>query len=299
VRSTEGEGTVFTIRIPASIAPEEEPVIDAGHEVRAEERHGSAGVVLAVDDDPHARELVIRFLSREGFTVRAAADGVAGLEMARLIRPDVILLDVTMPKMDGWSVLTELKADPELAAIPVVMITIIDEHNLGYALGASDYLLKPVEWNRLKLVMDRFRTPDNTTVLAVDDDEDALARTTTMLERQGLAVTTARNGREALAEIGKGLPGLILLDLVMPEMDGFAFLRELRAKPECRSIPVIVLSSKDLSAEETRMLQRQADQVLAKTDTDLRELAADIRVMIDDCLAAASPAAAPDSETTR
>jgi len=302
VRSVEGEGTTFTIRIPARIAPGEEPVADAGHEVEAVEHpHETAGVVLAIDDDPHARELIIRFLSREGFAVRAAADGLTGLDMARVIKPDVILLDVTMPKMDGWTVLTELKADPELSSIPVVMITIIDEHNLGYALGAADYLLKPVEWNKLKSVMDRFRSADNTLVLAVDDDEDALERSVTMLEREGLSVETARNGREALERVEAARPGLILLDLMMPVMDGFGFLQILRSKPEWRSIPVIVLSSKDLTADESRRLQSQTDQVLAKGDTDLRELAADIRVMMNERAEAAASQSAvrpvPDLES--
>jgi CheY-like chemotaxis protein len=202
--------------------------------------------------------------------------------------------------MDGWTVLTELKADPDLASIPVVMITIIDEHNLGYALGAADYLLKPVEWNKLKAVMDRFRATDNTLVLAVDDDEDALQRSVTMLEREGLSVMTARNGREALEKLEEAHPGLILLDLMMPVMDGFAFLQVLRSRPGGRSIPVIVLSSKDLTADEARRLQSQTDQVLAKGDTDLRELAADIRVMMNETTPDARKAAAaqpvPDLE---
>jgi CheY-like chemotaxis protein len=300
VRSEEGAGTTFTIRIPARIDPGEEPVADAGHATPVAETGETAGVVLAIDDDPHARELIIRFLSREGFSVRAASDGLTGLDMARVIRPDVILLDVTMPKMDGWTVLTELKADPDLASIPVVMITIIDEHNLGYALGAADYLLKPVEWNKLKAVMDRFRTADNTLVLAVDDDEDALQRSVTMLEREGLSVVTARNGREALEKLEEARPGLILLDLMMPVMDGFAFLQVLRSRPGGGSIPVIVLSSKDLTADEARRLQSQTDQVLAKGDTDLRELAAEIRVMMNEKTSDASGAAAtqpvPDLE---
>jgi CheY-like chemotaxis protein/two-component sensor histidine kinase len=281
VRSTEGQGTTFTIRIPAQISdtPDEDAAPAPELPVEASERHASAGLVLAIDDDPHARELVVRFLTKEGFAVRTAADGLSGLEMARLLRPDVILLDVTMPKMDGWTVLTELKADPELAGIPVVMITILDEHSLGYALGASDYLLKPVEWNRLKSVMTRYRTPDNSLILAVDDDEDALQRTATMLERENLNVVTALNGEEALERVALERPGLILLDLVMPVMDGFGFLNALRSRPEWRDIPVLVLTSKDLTREEFERLQRQTSRILMKGDVDLRELAAQIRVM--------------------
>ncbi|RYD29697.1 MAG: response regulator, partial [Sphingomonadales bacterium] len=150
-RSEEGEGSAFTIRIPADAVEkvDETEILHMPDPGAAQ----NAGLVLAIDDDPNARELLTRFLSREGFAVRTASDGLSGLEMARAINPTVIILDVTMPKMDGWAVLTELRADPVLANVPVVMVTIIDEHNLGYSLGASDYLLKPVEWNRLRDVM--------------------------------------------------------------------------------------------------------------------------------------------------
>ncbi|MET0257680.1 MAG: response regulator [Methylobacterium sp.] len=282
VRSAEGEGTTFTIRIPAEIvdAPPAEDEAEASRPVAPAEREASSGLVLAIDDDPHARELVVRFLTKEGFAVRTAADGLSGLQMARMLHPDVILLDVTMPKMDGWTVLTELKADPELASIPVVMITILDEHSLGYALGASDYLIKPVEWSRLKSVMTRYRTPDNSLVLAVDDDADALQRTATMLERENLNVVTAANGQEALERVALERPGLILLDLVMPVMDGFGFLHALRSREDWRDIPVIVLTSKDLTTEEFNQLQGQTERILTKGDIDLRDLAAQIRVMV-------------------
>ncbi|WP_416356920.1 response regulator [Aureimonas phyllosphaerae] len=279
VTSAEGQGTTFTIRIPAEVEKPAEEVLPDTTDVKPPAEAG-AGLVLAIDDDPHARELVTRFLMREGFSVRTAADGLSGLEMARLLKPDVILLDVTMPKMDGWAVLTELKGDPEVSAIPVVMITIIDEHSLGYALGAADYLLKPVEWNRLKAVLDRFRTSDNGLILAVDDDEDGLHRTATMLEREGLKVITALNGREALARMETERPSLILLDLVMPEMDGFAFIKAMRERADWREIPVVVLTSKDLNADEKRFLQGQAEDVFSKGDVDLRDLAAQIRVMV-------------------
>ncbi|RIX99636.1 response regulator [Aureimonas flava] len=278
VTSEAGHGTTFTIRIPAEVEQPAEEALPAAGEPNASD--GGAGLVLAIDDDPHARELVTRFLLREGFSVRTAADGLSGLEMARLLKPDVILLDVTMPKMDGWAVLTELKGDPDVSDIPVVMITIIDEHSLGYALGAADYLLKPVEWNRLKAVLDRFRTTDNGVILAVDDDQDGLHRTATMLEREGLSVITALNGREALARMEEARPSLILLDLVMPEMDGFGFLRAMRGREDWRDIPVVVLTSKDLSAEEMRFLHGKAEDIFSKGDVNLRDLAAQIRVMV-------------------
>jgi CheY-like chemotaxis protein len=200
--------------------------------------------------------------------------------MARAINPTVIILDVTMPKMDGWAVLTELRADPVLANVPVVMVTIIDEHNLGYSLGASDYLLKPVEWNRLRDVMARYRLDNDGLILAIDDDADTLERFTSLMAKENIPVVTASNGELGLERVAERIPTLILLDLVMPVMDGFEFLEKLRAKPEWKSIPVVVLSSKDLTAKEWQRLQSDADQVLSKSNVALRELVAEIHVII-------------------
>lgn len=279
VVSRPGEGSTFTIKIPA-IATASVVEAPSMQPIAAAERNASSGVVLAIDDDPNARELVARFLTREGFLVRTAADGLAGLEMAALVRPDVILLDVTMPRMDGWSVLSALKADADLSRIPVVMLTVIDEHSLGYALGASDYLLKPVEWGQLRKVMDRFRTAENALVLAVDDDEDFLARTREILEREGYGVMTASNGHMALEALAEKTPDLILTDLVMPQMDGFAFIRAARARPDTAQTPIIVLTSKDLTREEFRKLRAETDEVIAKKEIELPELAAQIRVIV-------------------
>ena len=156
----------------------------------------------------------------------------------------------------------------------------IDEHSLGYALGASDYLLKPVEWGHLRKVMDRFRTAANALVLAVDDDEDFLARTREILEREGYGVMTASNGRMALDSLTEKTPDLILTDLVMPQMDGFAFIRAARARPETAQTPIIVLTSKDLTRDEFRRLRAATDEVIVKKEIELPELAAQIRVIV-------------------
>ncbi|WP_062018539.1 response regulator [Aureimonas sp. AU4] len=278
VTSQEGVGTTFTIRIPAIVEETiDETAIPTGGDTAVA---GASGTVLAIDDDPHARDLVTRFLTKEGFTVRTASDGVAGLEMARALVPDVILLDVTMPKKDGWSVLAELKEDPRLSAVPVVMVSSLDEKRIGYALGASDYLVKPVEWDRLKEIMDRYRDAPGGLVLAIDDDEDTLSRYAMMLQRQGFEFASATNGRLGLQRVEERRPDLILLDLNMPVMDGFDFLTELRADPSRTDIPVVVLSSKDLSADERQTLNAAADQVLSKTEVSLRQLAERIREVL-------------------
>ena len=224
VASTYGEGSTFTIRLPAEMP--EQPA-----EAADEPTPAGTGqhLVLVVDDDAAQRDLLTRFLEREGFAVQTAADGRTGIELARAAHPRAILLDVMMPHMDGWSVLGALKADPDLATIPVVMVTFVNEPGLGESLGAAETVLKPVEWDRLKSVMERFHG-DAGDILVVDDDADARARLRSVLERNGWTVSEAQNGREALDIVAHTPPQLILLDLTMPVMDGFTFLHELRQR---------------------------------------------------------------------
>ncbi len=276
VESQPGQGTAFTMRLPA-IMPEQHPLQDGEAHAPAATADGKH-VVLVVDDDPAQRELLTRFLQREGFAVRTAADGRAGLEMARNIRPRAILLDVMMPQMDGWSVLRALKADPELAAIPVVMASFVHEPGLASVLGAADYVVKPVEWDQLKAVMQRFQAAEGS-VLVVDDDPDARARVRAVLERNDWVVTEAGNGEEALLAVEQSAPQLILLDLTMPVMDGFTFLDALRERPGGKEIAVVVLSARDLN-ERDRARLSSADRLMRKGDIDLRHLPeqlADIR----------------------
>ena len=268
VTSIHGEGTTFTIRLPRTMpeqaAPEEEG------ETPDPVKGGGRDLVLVVDDDAAQRDLLNRFLTREGFSVATAADGKNGLEMARALRPRAILLDVMMPQMDGWSVLTALKAEPALAKIPVVMASFVNEPVLANALGAADYVVKPVEWEHLRAIMTRFRAKEGA-VLVVDDDPDARTRLRTVLERDDWAVTEASNGEEALACVDKAVPLAILLDLTMPVMDGFSFLQALRQRPGGTEIPVIVLSARDLSQTDRQRLS-SATRVYRKGDVDLRDL---------------------------
>ena len=273
VTSSFGQGSTFTIRLPAEMpeqpdeeAPPQAADVTSGHHL-----------VLVVDDDAAQRDLLTRFLEREGFSVRTAADGRAGIELARALHPRAILLDVMMPQMDGWSVLGTLKADPALATIPVVMVTFVNEPGLGASLGAAETVLKPVEWGHLGKVMNRFRG-DAGDILVVDDDADARARLRTVLERNGWTVSEAGDGREALEVVAHAPPQLILLDLTMPVMDGFTFLHELRNRPGCADIPVVVLTARDLDADERRRLEG-VDRVLSKGRTNLRQLAGELRTL--------------------
>ncbi|MBV9747199.1 MAG: response regulator [Acetobacteraceae bacterium] len=302
VASAPGEGSTFTIRLPAELLAAEAPEAVPGAVPGAVPEHievPEGPCVLVVDDDPAQRDLLSRFLERQGFAVRSAADGWTGLALARALRPTAILLDVEMPRMDGWSMLHAVRADPSLAETPVVMVSILNEESLGYALGATDYLTKPVDWDHLKEIIDRYRPPESKddlsrhasgTVLVVDDDADLRARLRMQLERGGLQVAEAADGQEALAEVDRRVPGLVLLDLMMPVMDGFAFLRALRARPHGRHVPVVVLTARDMTAEELESLGKQADRVIVKGSVSLGDLAKDLREL-------APPGGAPGAAT--
>jgi CheY-like chemotaxis protein len=269
VTSEQGRGSTFTMRIPVTLPDEEQ---DFATDRQQAEPSGNQ-LVLVVDDDASQRELLTRFLEREGFTVAAAPDGKTGLSLAKQLKPRAILLDVMMPQMDGWSVLAALKADADLAATPVVLVTFVNEPALGESLGAADLIAKPVDWDRLAHVMERFRGDGD--VLVVDDDADTRQRLRTVLERSGWSVIEAENGQAALAAIRERMPQLILLDLTMPVMDGFTFLHALREEPNGRDVPVVVLTARDLTATDRERLQG-ADRVMSKGQQSLRELASEV-----------------------
>ncbi|MFL5381553.1 MAG: response regulator [Longimicrobiaceae bacterium] len=306
VHSVPGEGSVFTIKLPAVVvapAAEADAAADAAEDLRetpGEAGEGAAdeaaalsdcgdgpaagaGCVLVIDDDPVQRELMQRFLTREGFHVRVAVGGEAGLRLARQIHPVAITLDVMMPEMDGWTVLRALKADEALRDIPVVMLTMVDDPERGFTLGASDYATKPVDRRRLSQLLRKYTCPDGPCpVLVVDDDGAARAVTRSMLEKEGWTVTEAGNGRAALELMAKERPSLILLDLMMPEMDGFEFTDRVRGHPEWRSIPIVVLSAHDLSGAERRRLNGYVESIIRKEGDSHEALLRQVRDLLDD-----------------
>ncbi|WP_237481810.1 response regulator [Lichenibacterium dinghuense] len=275
VESTEGKGTSFTLRLPSThVEAGMDDTILLADEVRAGDDAGedaSLDLVLVIDDDPDQRILMTRFLKREGFRVQVAPDGRRGLELARSLRPRAILLDVMMPGIDGWSVLSILKADADVADIPVVMVTSVEQRGLAAALGATGYVQKPVRWDRFKAIMDRFRPPEER-VLVIDDDADTRERLRAFLEKDGWRVSEAENGQDGLDKVEAARPGVILLDLTMPVMDGFTFLRHLRTRGDGSEIPVVVLTALDLTREDRRRLAG-ANQILHKGDVSLRSIA--------------------------
>jgi signal transduction histidine kinase/DNA-binding response OmpR family regulator len=285
VASEPGKGAAFTVHLPARVAeqqPEADPpgnlpAVNANAPASAPQTEkGGAGSVLVIDDDPTIQDLMGSFLHREGYRVTVAGGGEEGLRRARELQPDVITLDVAMPRMDGWTVLSALKADPQLADIPVIMLTMVDNKTMGYALGASEYMTKPINRERLVTVIRKYsRLRGSLGVLIVEDDPDTRDILKSTLEKDGWKVETAENGRVALERIAGALPGLVLLDLMMPEMDGLTFLEEFRRRPEGRAVPVIVLTAKDLTPEERRRLSGYVERVVGKgsrTDSLLKEV---------------------------
>jgi signal transduction histidine kinase/CheY-like chemotaxis protein/ligand-binding sensor domain-containing protein len=280
VTSEAGKGSTFTVTLPAQV---EEPTPDTAAEItrrtdQPEHLLTSAATVLVIDDDPSVLELMQRSFGKDGYRVEIAADGRTGLEMARRIKPAVITLDVMMPSMDGWAVLTALKADPATADIPVVMMTIVDDKNMGFALGAADYFTKPIDWQRLGAVLHKYRKPAaSQTVLIVEDDERTREMLRRTLQKEGWQIHEAANGRLGLEQLAHGTPGLILLDLMMPEMDGFGFMQELRKRPDCARVPVIVITAKDLTDDDRRRLSGEVARILGKDSTSCEQLVAEVR----------------------
>ncbi len=276
VQSVAGEGSTFTIRLPAEVAETiEEPAAPAAP---AERARTGIGTVLVIDDEAAVRDLMQRFLAKEGFRVVTASSGEEGLRRARELRPDAITLDVMMPGMDGWAVLSALKADPTLAEIPVVMLTIVDDKNLGYALGASDYLTKPIDRERLVTVLRQYRR--DLPVLVVDDDDEVRQLFRRMLEPEGYTVVEAPNGRVALERLRDVSPSVILLDLMMPEMDGFEFVAEFRRHEAWRAIPIVVVTAKDLSHDDRERLNGHVQKILQKGTHGREQLLAEVRELV-------------------
>jgi signal transduction histidine kinase/CheY-like chemotaxis protein len=293
VRSVPDEGSTFTIKLPARVremrpepesdsAPETAGAALRRHSDTTEEPPPPSTCVLVVDDDPVQRDLLRRFLTKEGFCVRSASNGEEALAAAHLLLPVAITLDVMMPDMDGWAVLEALKADDTLRDIPVVMLTMVDDLDRGMTLGAADYVTKPVNRHRLSRILKRYScsTPP-CPVLLVEDDAPTRASMRNMLEKQGCRVAEAENGEIALTLMAQERPSLIFLDLLMPVMDGFTFADRVRLHPDWRSIPIVVVTAHDLTGEERRRLNGYVETIVQKAGCSRGELLERVRDALD------------------
>src|SRR5690606_6686479 len=281
-----GEGSTFTVILPAQAEEERAPA-------RAPRKRNAANEhceVLVIDDDPAVRDLVSRYLVKEGFRVQTAQTGEEGIELARRMHPEAITLDLLMPGIDGWSVLTQLKADPGLANIPVVIVTILDDKDMGYTLGAADYLTKPIDQQRLvSIIRQHCGKHAPAPILLVEDDADSRRLLGSALRKEGFDVAEAEDAEAALTRLRWQVPALILLDLILPGMDGFQFIEVLHRNPDWRNVPIVVVTAKDLSPEERRSLERSARKIIRKGGYSRSELLDIVRATMRAKVAPASP----------
>ncbi|MBT9311969.1 response regulator [Leptothoe kymatousa TAU-MAC 1615] len=291
VESVKGQGTTFSLLIPQTVkslnpkgktffAPAlategDAPIVSSGLVNQSSQK-----TILVIDDDQDAREILRRSLDEAGYNVVCASNGEQGLALAEELLPDAITLDVMMPQMDGWSVLRQLKEKPTVADIPVILLSIVDDRPMGHSLGAADYLTKPIDRRRLLGVLEAHLSDQpSPTILVVEDDVNAREIMGRFLQRQDWTVDLASNGREALQYLDGTTPDLIVLDLMMPEIDGFEFIQMLRQNPDWQDIPVIVVTAKALTATDQQQLEGVA-RVYQKADLNRQELLSELQAVV-------------------
>ncbi len=265
VVSEPGKGTTFSIVLPDREGGEATTVADDLG--LAPEGVASSITVLIVDDDPAVHDVLSATLGREGYVLLHARDGAEALAIMRKTPPDIVTLDVQMPKIDGWSVLGIMKSEPALEQIPVIMLTIVDDRNLGFSLGASEFMTKPIDRNRLTALLRKLAPAKaDAVILIVDDDADVREVVASTVKAVGLIPAQAANGREALGWLSNHQPpALVLLDLMMPEVDGFEFLEKVREIDSMNEVPIVVLTAKDLTERERNVLAERTLLVLSKS----------------------------------
>ncbi|NMG59241.1 response regulator [Geitlerinema sp. P-1104] len=275
-------GSTFRVRLPAEPIDILEDSLDEGP--NQEMTSPATGVILVIDDDPDTLDLISRRLTKDGFYVVTAMDGESGLVKARQLHPDAIILDILMEGMSGWNVLSELKADPTLVDIPTIVATILDDRNIGFTLGASDYLVKPVDNQQLTRLLAKYQgnlpgqtSPQRRRILLVEDDDMSREMMRRTLEKLGCNVVEANNGRAALDAVAAEVPHLVLLDLMMPEMDGFGFLAEFRENHQWRTVPVVVVTAMELTASDRQRLDGCVAHILEKGNATREELLHEVR----------------------
>jgi signal transduction histidine kinase/DNA-binding response OmpR family regulator len=281
VESEFGAGSTFTCWLPATpVDSIDSPQSLIAASLQIEEEADQTSILL-IDDDAFNQELMERYLAKTGWKLAFADNGPEGLQLARKLRPKVICLDILMPSMDGWSVLSALKSEPDLADIPVVIWSMTSDRKLGYTLGAAEFLMKPVQRDQLISVMDKYvMNRKEHTVLVIEDDTMASELVAKLLRKEGYIVNEASNGVVALASISREIPALILLDLMMPEMDGFQFIEEVKKHEAWRGIPVVVLTAKTITPEDRIKLNGYVKSIIQKGSFNPQSLLAEIRPYI-------------------
>jgi signal transduction histidine kinase/CheY-like chemotaxis protein len=273
VASTPGRGSTFTITLPDRVTQARAPADGAPLPAQAA---GSASAikVLVVDDDAAVHDVLSATLGKEGYALMHARDGAEALEIMRRTPPDIVTLDVQMPRVDGWSVLGVMKSEPQLEHIPVIMVTIVDDRNLGFSLGASEFMTKPIDRKKLMALLRKFAPAGkNATILIIDDEDDVRDLVKATVEAAGMRPAEAANGRIALQWLDEHpVPALILLDLMMPEVGGFEFLEKIKKVEKLDGVPIVVLTAKDLTEAERSFLAERTMLVLSKSGQPIGSL---------------------------
>jgi CheY-like chemotaxis protein len=233
-------------------------------------------LVLAIDDDPNVLAMLAQELEEEGYQVLGVTRALEGIAKARQLGPFAITLDILMPGMDGWDAIAQLKGAPETRDIPLIVISVVDNRELGFRLGADEYLVKPIGKEVLLGTLRRFEGAVRR-VLVADDDPAVVDLVRQLLEEEGWQVAGAADGQQALEQIAHQRPDLLLLDLMMPAMDGFEALRRLRADPATVDLPVVVITAKDLSPSEREELRQHTMRIIEKDGMDRARLLRELR----------------------
>jgi signal transduction histidine kinase/CheY-like chemotaxis protein len=279
VSSVEGNGSTFTVIFPLIKMAQEAPAetVRTNAETRASVEVKGKKVLLTIDDDPNVLILLKQNLEEEGYYVVGAVNADEGIRKAKEIHPFAVTLDILMPRKNGWGVLSELKADPATRDIPIILLSIIDSKELGFSLGAFDYVLKPFDKEAIMAALKRIPGGPAKRVLVVDDDPATVDLLTQILQDEGYQVKGTCSGEEALRTLNTAPQDIILLDLMMPEMDGFELIQRVKANPRWKDIPVIVVTAKDLTETDRRFLHQSVDKIIQKSGLGRENLIKEIQ----------------------
>jgi CheY-like chemotaxis protein len=286
VSSEPGQGSLFSLEL--SVSPYEAPST-VEQAVRLAPTHRRS-LVLVVDDDRDARDLLQGALTRHGLNVITASSGIDALQRVRSERPAVMLLDILLGDMSGWDVLTILRADPMHADLPVILCTVTDPDHRTASLGVIEHLTKPIDRDHLATLVRRFVGTDETaTVMVVDDDDDYREQLAMVLRRGGHRVRMAPNGHQALQQMRQETPDLVLLDLVMPGMDGLGVIDQMQQDPALACIQVVLVTAADVGADILRQLNERAVTLMHKDQVDLEQIARKATELVDRVERSADP----------
>jgi CheY-like chemotaxis protein len=267
VESVVGQGSVFRFTLPYSIARAEvAPAATPSGTVPGEGQTGP--LVLVIDNDAAARDLIAHYLAEAGYRAVSAASGEEAIRLAHALHPAAITLDMLLPDRDGLLILAQLKSNPDTRGIPVVVVSVTDRRELGFSLGAADWLVKPIQRSALLAALQRtLRAPSSTakpSILVVDDEPATVEYLSELLRQRGFAVLPATGGRAGIDLALSQHPDLILLDLMMPEVNGFDVVRALREDPGARDIPILILTAMDLTRADGERLGSSVQAIVAK-----------------------------------